>query len=412
MNASWKHVSWRNFRPALFAALMGCDASFRCDPSPSWSSPPRVQTDASMPGCTEALCEVSTAAAGARHTCAVVGSESDVLCWGANEVGQSNWRAPSQFVAPMRTGQRVYPGPSVAYRTLAVGELRTCVAAGDRILCWGGPAPSPELLSLHYDGYLEVGLEDVCVRSPSGTDCLNTSPGFGDPILLGGASRVVWLGGQWRIQGVVPGVGLLRNQPTFLMTVEGSSGVEPLGLRNAVAVGALHVCTFDSTRGTRCVGRGDRGQLGMRYMPTDAPEGTRTPTLIGTPESVCAGGHLNARWTPEGIAVDGPHGGHTCRIFSAGPDALGVYCMGANDRGQLGIGLSVDTNVFTRVVGLPHERVRQIYCGGEHTCARTDTELFCWGDNRFGQLAVDPGTLAFSARPVRIDLASAFRNSE
>ena len=123
---------------------------------------------------------------------------------------------------------------------------------------------------------------------------------------------------------------------------------------------------------------------------------------------------MGARWTPEGIVTEGPLGGHTCRIFppERGPDVAGAYCMGANDRGQLGIGLSVDTNVFTRVVGIPHERVRQIYCGGEHTCARTDTELFCWGDNRFGQLAVDPGTLAFSARPVRIDLASAFRSSE
>ena len=86
--------------------------------------------------------------------------------------------------------------------------------------------------------------------------------------------------------------------------------------------------------------------------------------------------------------------------------------MGANDRGQLGIGLSVDTNIFTRVVGIPHERVRHIYCGGEHTCAGTDTELFCWGDNRFGQLGVDPGTLAFSARPVRIDFVSAFTARE
>jgi alpha-tubulin suppressor-like RCC1 family protein len=265
---------------------------------------------------------------------------------------------------------------------------------------------------MRFNGYLEVGLDDVCARTPEGPACLSGALGGVEPMILGGATRARWREGAWRIEGTVPGAGLLHTRPTFEMEIPTQFGLTGISIdiRNTVAIGALHTCAFDVTRGSLCVGRGDRGQLGMRYVPTDAPEGTPIPTLIGSTDTTCVGGHLGARWTSEGIATEGPLGGHTCRIFPAerGPDVAGVYCMGANDRGQLGLGVSVDTNAFRRVEGLPNQSIRQVYCGGEYTCARTNTELFCWGDNRYGQLGIDPSIRAYSAVPVRIDLASAF----
>ena len=404
---------------ALFASLMGCDASFRCDPSPSWSNGPHAVTDAAMPSCTASRCTSWFVATGARHTCAMVGSESEVVCWGANEVGQSDWHALSAWVAPTRVGQRVYPSP---YRNIVAGELRTCVEAARQIVCWGGPSPSPEVLPLHYDGHLEVGLEEVCTRAPFGAQCLNQEVSLEDLTLLGGATRVSWRDGAWRIQGVVPGVGLLRDQPTFEMSIEDRFGDQQPNFRRGIAVGALHVCKFNLGEDTRCVGRGDRGQLGTRYLPTDAREGTNVPTPVGPTrdpfgppfsflgdQTLCTGGHLGARWTPEGIALDGAHGGHTCRqVYSTDPASNGVFCMGANDRGQLGNGTLDDFNVFTRVEGLPSWAVVEIYCGGEHTCAQTSDALYCWGDNRYSQLGVDPSVMEMSATPIRIDLETAF----
>jgi len=283
----------------------------------------------------------------------------------------------------------------------------------DRIVCWGGPSPAPEILPFAFQGYLEVGLDDVCAQTPTGNACLSgpITDSNEDPMILGGATHARWRDGAWRIQGVVPGAGLLRERPTFEMDIPTEFRLT-LGIdrRNRLAVGALHSCATDYFQGAQCVGRGERGQLGMRYVATEAPEGTRTPTSIGSTDTVCVGGHLGARWTPDGIATAGPIGGHTCLRFSEDyvPSVAGVYCMGANDRGQLGIGLDVDTNTFTRVVGIPNEGVRQVYCGGEHTCASTDTEFYCWGDNRDGQLGVDPSVMEMSTTPIRIDLASAF----
>ena len=383
---------------ALFASMIGCGGTtFRCDPSPSWSGGPSAMNDAAMPACTASNCSLWTLATGARHTCAVVGSEFEVVCWGANEVGQSDWRAPGEVVLPTRINQRVFSAASPAYAWLDASELRTCAAALDRIVCWGGSPRAPEVLAMRFDGLLEVGLDDVCAFTPDGSECLSGAQ-FG---FLGGATRVEFRDGARRLRGIVPGPGLLRTRPSFEMEL-------PVGL---LAVGALHSCVREfTTDATLCVGRGDRGQLGTRYVPTDAPEGTRIPTLIGSTDTTCVGGHLGARWTPEGIVTEGPLGGHTCRIFprETGPDVAGVYCMGANDRGQLGLGVSVDTNAFRRVEGLPNQSIRQVYCGGEYTCARTNTELFCWGDNRYGQLGIDPSIRAYSAVPVRIDLASAF----
>lgn len=51
----------------------------------------------------------------------------------------------------------------------------------------------------------------------------------------------------------------------------------------------------------------------------------------------------------------------------------------------------------------PADPVVQIAAGGGTTCARTTSQaLFCWGDNRRGQLQVDPGTLTFADAPRRL----------
>src|SRR5204863_7407707 len=55
-----------------------------------------------------------------------------------------------------------------------------------------------------------------------------------------------------------------------------------------------------------------------------------------------------------------------------------VYCWGAGDRGQLGLGTTRDAPTPTVVPGL--EGVRQIAAGADHSCALLgDHELRCWG---------------------------------
>jgi alpha-tubulin suppressor-like RCC1 family protein len=77
-----------------------------------------------------------------------------------------------------------------------------------------------------------------------------------------------------------------------------------------------------------------------------------------------------------------------------------VWCWGANDRGQVGDGTTIDRRAPVPVAGLPHATA--IDCGGEHTCAVAGGELYCWGDNRYGQLGVPSSELTLRPRPDRI----------
>jgi alpha-tubulin suppressor-like RCC1 family protein len=75
---------------------------------------------------------------------------------------------------------------------------------------------------------------------------------------------------------------------------------------------------------------------------------------------------------------------HTCALLDTGE----VSCWGDNDRGQVGDGTTTRWLYMpTTVVGLT--QVRDVGAGWSHTCAATTVgDLFCWGDNTYGQLGV------------------------
>lgn len=85
------------------------------------------------------------------------------------------------------------------------------------------------------------------------------------------------------------------------------------------------------------------------------------------------------------------YGDHTCVI--AGNDR-GVYCWGANDHGQLGVGNALDTTTATKITtdetGLLFIQVDEISAAAWHTCARKGDVLFCWGQRLTGAQAEPP----------------------
>ncbi|MBX3201441.1 MAG: hypothetical protein KF894_25115 [Labilithrix sp.] len=94
-------------------------------------------------------------------------------------------------------------------------------------------------------------------------------------------------------------------------------------------------------------------------------------------------------------------GDHTCVV--AGGAAAGVWCWGANDHGQLGLGTSgagtfaADVTTATRVAvdetGLPFDGVEELALGPWHTCARREGHVFCWGQRYSGAQAEPPSAL-------------------
>ncbi len=85
---------------------------------------------------------------------------------------------------------------------------------------------------------------------------------------------------------------------------------------------------------------------------------------------------------------------HTCAIRKSQ-----VYCWGDNAYGQLGTGTPAGTSSFPQPVALG--KVVKLFAGGNSTCAvNSSDELWCWGRNDRGQLGV--GDAQQRNTPVRV----------
>jgi len=132
----------------------------------------------------------------------------------------------------------------------------------------------------------------------------------------------------------------------------------------AVAAGDGFSCTLRNNGSVICWGANDAGQIGTGAATATA----QVPTpVVGLPAEVQA---IAAR------------GRHACALDEAGT----VWCWGANDKGQLGDGTTIDRPSPIAVPGLTD--VIAIATGRGHTCAATRNRgLRCWGDDAAGQIA-------------------------
>ncbi|XP_058802630.1 secretion-regulating guanine nucleotide exchange factor [Phymastichus coffea] len=81
-----------------------------------------------------------------------------------------------------------------------------------------------------------------------------------------------------------------------------------------------------------------------------------------------------------------------------------VFVCGAATKGQLGIDFRGGrySGQFVEVSQI--QSARYVACGQHHTVVVTsDNEIFAWGDNKYGQLGVDPAIRALSLTPVKIN---------
>jgi alpha-tubulin suppressor-like RCC1 family protein len=141
--------------------------------------------------------------------------------------------------------------------------------------------------------------------------------------------------------------------------------VEGLGSRAvALAAGDYHTCAVTAEGGVKCWGQNDQGQLG---------DGTTKPQNVPVDvQGLTAGATAVAAGTR-----------HTCVVSGTG----GVLCWGANDLAQLGDGSNADFRGKPAPVEGLSGGVAELTAKGGHTCVRDGSgTVFCWGENKYGQL--------------------------
>jgi hypothetical protein len=119
------------------------------------------------------------------------------------------------------------------------------------------------------------------------------------------------------------------------------------------------------------------------------------PSLTCDPAGTCSGCILQ-------LSLGDAHG---CALKHDGT----VWCWGKNDHGQIGDSSTIDRPVAVQVGdgagGFLHA-IESITSGAHHTCALQAGQIFCWGDDTYGQLGRNVGGSAVNSTPMPARLAA------
>lgn len=157
-----------------------------------------------------------------------------------------------------------------------------------------------------------------------------------------------------------------------------------------LAAGLQNTCAAPASGSPRCWGSNDSGQIG---------DGTMFARLTAT--SVMGLGTV--------AILD------VGQAFACATAGSGLSCWGDNTHGQLGTGLTTPSSTPVSVSGLPSGAVEDLALGVSHTCAIVAGTLYCWGANDAGQLGLGDtverhspvAVTGLSGRPVQVDTNAA-----
>ena len=149
-----------------------------------------------------------------------------------------------------------------------------------------------------------------------------------------------------------------------------------------ICVGSEHTCAVKEDGTVWCWGDGTYGQLGVG----DSIDRIRAFSVLDQDGNPFDGA----------VRVACGHG-HTCAVKEDGT----VWCWGQNSAGQAGSPNTGRVENPELVGGLAGQTVIGVTAGHSHTCALTSAgEMWCWGDNTYGQLG--DGTVTASSLPVHV----------
>ncbi|MEM9191527.1 MAG: hypothetical protein AAGF12_20305 [Myxococcota bacterium] len=300
--------------------------------------------------CFNGVCklQLKEVSAGGGHSCGI-DLDDRAVCWGKNHRGQIGNGEMDLISDPDYV---ISNGGPLSLDLIAAGSDFTCGALGGEVFCWGennrgqlgsrigfGALNPMRVPGLPTDGIetLVSGFEHSCALSNGRLYCWGSN-----------------------VAGQIPNPdGNATLMPVRLVSETG----QPFRL---ASTGAGQTCAVRDERGLECWG------VPARHMG---------PSRLATIEAVASGRR------------------HNCIQVSTNRSVL---CWGDNDHGQLGrmSGPGGPSLGLVPVDGAP--QALAIEAGGDHTCLLTPSEeLYCWGDNRAGQVTPESLAANFSS-PVRV----------
>jgi alpha-tubulin suppressor-like RCC1 family protein len=284
-------------------------------------------------------------------------SNGSLYCWGDNRFGQLGTGGFENHLEPIRIsvgGQRVtriYLPAGEGDVTKDVAVFSCAITTDSSLWCWGN------------NPFGQLGTGDLMPRaSPTKVDqppfmggVAKAANGAGHVCALNAANQLYCWG---RNESGQLGVG--DTMAHLMATPVNTPGFTP----DHLSTGGEFTCVKGTDQSLWCWGDNQFGQLGL---------GNNAPAL--TPMQV----------TPLGnnVLSVATGGSHTCALMA---DAT-VWCWGENSFGQLGTGDINPRSTPTQIDPTMLSNVTSILTGGHHSCAvKQDSTLWCWGDNRMGQL--------------------------
>jgi alpha-tubulin suppressor-like RCC1 family protein len=392
------HVCARNMGGNV--ACLGDNSTYQI--SEAASSSFNVPTNASLTG------DATDLAAGYGNTCALVemnDQSQSVECWGSGGVSRLEYQGVllSSLLAALFGVEVEISHPALnLIGTGGQGSINPTTAFVEALRSQGsenpltvpvveGPPrftsrPSQTAIvgeSWTYDITFEDGdgdpVELEVLELPEGADLAENPPADAD-------ARIEWTpspsqegGGEDNELHLRLSDGSSTVDQALTVQVRASSRVA------SVDVGVRHACAVvrfvNETVPTRvyCWGAGPLGVSSTFIGDDETPSGN----------SIDFSGNFKALQVAVGAE-------HSCAVGEY-QLAQQVICWGNNDFGQLGVpsssvtGISIpDITRSNRLVEFPQGiDIDTLYAGGNHTCAlTTDGDLYCWGDNQFGQLGI------------------------
>lgn len=346
---------WQMLRAILVSGVvLGLAASMACNKTTDSTGVSPLDSSAS---------DVRALSLGRRHSC-LLRANGEVWCWGDNDLGSVGVKGPSP-------NQQYQPRPTRVANIepasqLVAAAVSTCIETKSGVVgCWGGNMSDSDAwftaVPVGDRGRLVERHGVPCVITPSGhVTCWGEN--VSGRLSPGSDSAVKELWG--------------KKTPPIRLTLP--------GVVKDVAIGGGHSCALLADRTVSCWGLNNFGQLGN----PDAEREQAQPRKVGALEDV--------------VAISSGSF-HSCALRKDGT----VWCWGRAEDGQLGIGPVAaekysdrkSRNQPSKVSGLSN--VRFVVAFASRTCAiRSDRTVWCWGENKHGQLG--DGTAEDQFEPVKV----------